>query len=113
MWVYLKPDHKPKSCQRAERGVNALGAADIIEIRIPKSLFGVGAIEKIGENIKEFGAEKVLVVTDKGLREAGVVDIVLNTIQAAGLEVDVFDRTGRETPVSVIEDLVELIKEKG
>jgi len=86
---------------------------DVIQVVIPRTLFGVGAIGQIGDAIKEYGAEKVLVVTDKGLIAAGVADEALNAIRDAGLEVDVFDGTGREAPVSVINELVGLIREGG
>lgn len=90
-----------------------LGITDVIQIEIPRTFFGVGAIQKIGDAIKEFGVEKVLVVTDKGLVAAGVADQALEAIRSAGLEVDVFDQTGAEAPISVILDLVKLVNEKG
>jgi alcohol dehydrogenase class IV len=90
-----------------------LSNTDVIQIGIPRTFFGVGAINKIGDAIKDFGAEKVLVVTDKGLVAAGVADEALNAIKAAGLEVDVFDGAGREAPVSMIQELVKLIRDNG
>ncbi len=86
---------------------------DVIQISIPRTLFGVGAINRISDAIKEFGAEKVLVVTDKGLVNAGVAEQALNAIKAGDLEVDVFDRTGAEAPVSIIQELADLINKEG
>ena len=59
-----------------------LSNTDVIQIGIPRTFFGVGAINKIGDAIKDFGAEKVLVVTDKGLVAAGVADEALNAIKS-------------------------------
>ena len=39
---------------------------DVIEISIPRTLFGVGAINKLPEVVKGYGTDKVLVITDKG-----------------------------------------------
>lgn len=90
-----------------------LQITDVIQISIPRTLFGVGAINRVAEAIKGFGAEKVLVVTDKGLVKAGVAEQALNAIKAGGLEVDVFDRTGAEAPVSIIQELADLINKEG
>ncbi len=86
---------------------------DVIEISIPRTLFGVGAINRLGEVIQDLGADKVLVITDRGLVAAGVVDVPLNILKEAGIAADVFDGTGAEAPVSVILEVVELIKDKG
>jgi alcohol dehydrogenase class IV len=90
-----------------------LSHTDVIEIGIPRTLFGVGAINKLPEVVAGFGTDKVLVITDKGLVAAGVVDVALDVLKAANITVDVFDGTGREAPVSVILDLVKVIREKG
>jgi alcohol dehydrogenase class IV len=86
---------------------------DVIEITVPRTLFGVGAIEKLAEVVKGFGTDKVLVVTDKGLVAAGVVATPFKVLKDAGIRVDVFDRTGTEAPVSIILDLVNFIRDKG
>lgn len=86
---------------------------DVIEIRIPRTLFGVGAIKKLAEVVSGFGTDKVLVVTDRGLVDAGVVDTVVDVLKEAGISFDVFDRTGREAPVSIILELVDLVRKQG
>jgi alcohol dehydrogenase class IV len=86
---------------------------DVMEIGIPRTFFGVGAIKKLPEVIKDFGTDKVLVVTDKVLVAAGVVDAALDVLKEAGISADVFDRTGSEAPVSVILELVKIIRDKG
>jgi alcohol dehydrogenase class IV len=90
-----------------------LSHTDVIEISIPRTLFGVGAINKLPDVVKGYGTDKVLVITDKGLVAAGVVDVALDVLKGAGIAVDVFDGTGAEAPVSVILDLVKVIREKG
>ena len=64
----------------------------IVEIRTPGSiLFGVGASEKLPEQIKNLSSGPVLIVTDPGLVKTGIVDKIKETITSASLEVVVFD----------------------
>jgi alcohol dehydrogenase len=86
---------------------------DVVEIGIPRTIFGVGAIAKIGEVAQRFGTDRVLVVTDKGIRAAGVADAVLEALRAAGIEPDVYDETPFEAPVSAILQVADLIRTKG
>ena len=53
--------------------------------------FGAGKIEELGQIVKSTGAKKVLVVTDKGLVEAGVLGKVTAPLDAAGIDYVVFD----------------------
>lgn len=54
-------------------------------------LFGAGCSADIGKWIKEFSGTKVLLVTDKGLVQAGLMDDIKQHIIAEGLEIVVFD----------------------
>jgi alcohol dehydrogenase len=62
-------------------------------------VFGVNAVERLGEIVRELGARKVLLVTDAGLVAAGHVDHVLKSIKADGVDAVVFDRV-RENPTT-------------
>ena len=53
--------------------------------------FGKGYVTKAGEIIKEFGAQKVIVITDKGLIKAGIVAKVTDSLQASGVEYIIYD----------------------
>jgi alcohol dehydrogenase len=54
-------------------------------------LFGWGATAEIGTYLDEFDAEHPLIVTDEGVRAAGVLDPVLDTVTASGRDYDVYD----------------------
>jgi alcohol dehydrogenase class IV/coproporphyrinogen III oxidase-like Fe-S oxidoreductase len=60
-------------------------------------VFGVDAVHRLGELAKELGARKVLIVTDPGIVAAGHVERARRSLEAAGLELVVFDRT-QENP---------------
>ncbi|MFG0331817.1 MAG: iron-containing alcohol dehydrogenase, partial [Maioricimonas sp. JB049] len=54
-------------------------------------LCGPGVIGRLGELVREYGGRRVLLVTDKGLKQAGHEQRGLDLLQEAGLEVAVFD----------------------
>jgi len=54
-------------------------------------VFGSGAVDQLGSLTKTLPAKHVLVITDKPLAQAGVLDPVLSSLKGASLTVDVFD----------------------
>src|SRR5262245_59944554 len=62
-------------------------------------LFGVGALARLGEVAREFGGKRVLLVTDPGLEAAGHPQRAVGYLEAAGMEVSVFDEV-RENPTT-------------
>ena len=53
--------------------------------------FGVGAIANLSEHLQIFGAQKPLIVTDKGLLKAGIVARATKLLDDAGIGYVVFD----------------------
>ena len=62
-------------------------------------VFGPGKLSVIGEKVVALGAQRVLVVTDPGLRKAGHEKRCLQFLEEAGREVFVFDQV-RENPTT-------------
>ena len=65
--------------------------------------FGPGAVARIPGHLTGRGARRVLVVTDAGLRAAGVVDAVVAPVAAAGVAVEVHDAVTGNPSVDVVE----------
>ena len=63
-------------------------------------VFGNDTMERVGELARELGAKKVLLVTDKGIVEAGHPSRAIGFLEAAGLHVEVFDEV-RENPTTL------------
>lgn len=64
------------------------------EFALPTEIqFGMGVAKNIGEEIKNRGYERPLIVTDKGIVSVGLVDIIGGYIKDAGLSYTVFDNT--------------------
>ncbi|GAA4766840.1 iron-containing alcohol dehydrogenase [Actinomycetospora chibensis] len=65
--------------------------------------FGPGAVARIPAHLAALSARRVLVVTDPGLRAAGVVDAVVGPLAASGAVVEVFDAVRGNPTVAVVE----------
>ena len=62
------------------------------DFHVPTRLvFGAGAIDRLGTLTRDLGFARPLLVSDRGLEEAGHVDRALGLLRAGGLEVEVFD----------------------
>jgi alcohol dehydrogenase len=55
------------------------------------SLMGVGSAKEAGEQVKALGARKPLIVTDKGISAIGMAEQIRQQVEAAGVQVVVFD----------------------
>jgi len=53
--------------------------------------FGLGAVRSVGAALETRGLSRVLVVTDPGVRGAGLIAPVSTSLEAAGIAHDVFD----------------------
>jgi alcohol dehydrogenase class IV len=70
-------------------------------------LFEPGASRKIDELIASYGARRVMLVTDKGVRGAGLTEGAESSLSAAGIEITVFEDVVADPPSHVVEAAVE------
>lgn len=77
----------------------------------PNVLFEAGAAKKIAPLVAEFGARKILFVTDKGVRGAGLTKEAEASLGASA-ELTVFDDVQADPPSHVIESAVDLCRQK-
>ena len=56
----------------------------------PAAHFGIGSVAKVGELAKEQGAKKALIITDPFLASSEITVKVRASLEAAGIEVEVF-----------------------
>ena len=66
--------------------------------------FGCGAVEKLGEKVKELGGTKVFLVYDDGVAKSGIADKVKGILVNAGIEVVTYDKVGFEVPDSDVNE---------
>jgi alcohol dehydrogenase len=72
---------------------------------------GPGTLARLGEFAHELGGSRVLVVTDPGLEAAGHPQRAVGHLQAAGLDVTVFDEV-KENPSTVCVELGTAVAKK-
>src|SRR4030095_6065611 len=63
-------------------------------------IFGNDSLERVGELARDLGAKRILLFRDKGIVEAGHPSRATYFLEAAGLEVTIFD-TVRENPTTL------------
>jgi alcohol dehydrogenase len=71
--------------------MTARGKPELRKFVAPEIVFGEGALGLIGQYAANFGARRVLLVTDRGVREAGWTGAVEKELKEAGIVYVVFD----------------------
>jgi alcohol dehydrogenase class IV len=79
-------------------------AANFLSFEPPALLEGPGAIKRLPALIKTKGFSKVLLVTDKGLMAAGLVDGLLSGLEAEGIAYVLYDGAQANPTIQNIED---------
>lgn len=79
----------------------------------PNVLFEAGASRKLPEIVGSFGAKRVLLVTDKGVRNAGLTKAAEAALAEAGLTLDVYEDVVADPPSTVIEAAAKRARELG
>src|SRR5690625_7055747 len=54
--------------------------------------FGAGAVDEIGHDLVQQGAQRVLILTDPGIVASGVPERVAEAARSSGLDVEVYDQ---------------------
>ena len=88
-------------------------ATQAMNIRIPKTLEGEGCLAKMPEFIKENepGVQRLLIVTDKGLMAAGLLNPMFASFDQAGLAYTLYDGTVPNPTVDNIKEAVKLYRD--
>lgn len=73
-------------------------------------VFGVNAVEQVGEIVRELGAKKVLLVTDPGIAAAGHEQHVLKSLAADGVSAAVFDKVRENPTTRCVDDCLQIAK---
>ena len=79
----------------------------------PNILFEPGATAKLPEIVAAFGATRVMLVTDKGVRGAGLTRSAEEALAAGGVSVGVFDDVLADPPAHVIEAAASRARQEG
>ncbi|MFJ9381064.1 iron-containing alcohol dehydrogenase family protein [Streptomyces sp. NPDC101455] len=66
--------------------------------------FGPGRIEDLPDLVSSLGMHRAFVVTDRGLRAAGIVDDVIKVLDAEGMEHGVYDGVGANPSTTNVDE---------
>ncbi len=71
----------------------------------PRVMYKVGLREELGFEMGKLGGTKVVIYTDKGLVQAGVIEMVIEAIKASNLKlVGVYDKIVQDARLDLIND---------
>jgi alcohol dehydrogenase len=74
-------------------------------------VFGENAIERVGQYVLELGGKRVLLVTDPGIKAAGHAGRVQTIIEAAGVNVTLFDRVQENPTTRCVQACVDVARQ--
>jgi len=84
---------------------------ELFNFHLPtRIVFGVGALSNLGTELSERGWGSALIVTDKGVREAGLLARVEEQLKASGIDYGVYDGVVPNPTVESIEAALDLTK---
>jgi alcohol dehydrogenase len=76
-------------------------------------IFGIDVITQLGTLVRELGGTRVLVVTDPGIRAAGIVNKAIDSLKKSAMEFFLFDGVKENPSSSDIELGTNFAREKG
>jgi len=68
----------------------------------PRILLGNGSIEQIGTEVKNLKGEKVLIVTDPGIVQSGILEKVTTVLKSAQIATGVFDKVEPDPRIEIV-----------
>ncbi len=74
---------------------------------------GLGALKHLADEVKALGIQRPLLVTDKGLVQAGLVDEALSVLRKGGVDVVVFDKVMPNPSIALVDEGVAFYREAG
>ena len=69
---------------------------------VRRIVHGSGSLKELSNEIKRLGGTKVLVITDPGIKAAGILDSVGQVIQGAGLHYSAFAEVEPDPKIEVV-----------
>ena len=86
----------------------------VYQIMLPgKIRFGVGALDTLGDEATKLAAKHVLIVTDPGVYQAGLIDPVKEKLSKAKLSVDIFSEAEPEPTFPKLNAAAEQLRKEG
>jgi alcohol dehydrogenase class IV len=86
----------------------------VISLRCPHLILaGIGSLERLGGEANALGAQKALLVTDRGMADSGVWEKVLSLLEREGIKADIFDKVVSDPDIACADACIDLAKRNG
>jgi alcohol dehydrogenase class IV len=72
--------------------------------------FGRGSVNTLADHVRSLGVRRVFLVTDPGVRAAGLGDAVTRTLDPLDIELTIYDRVTADSGSTLIADAVDRLK---
>ena len=79
----------------------------------PTIIYGKGTVTSVGEQAARFGKKAMLVCGKGSLRKSGVLDIIVSSLEKAGVSCAVYDRVGSDPTTTDVDEGAAFAKENG
>jgi hydroxyacid-oxoacid transhydrogenase len=89
------------------------GSETVFTYGAPALKFGAGASDEIGYDLSQYGARRVLVVTDPGIAATGLPERVAAQMKRFGVEAEVYDGVHVEPTDASMQDAIDYATEHG
>jgi alcohol dehydrogenase len=77
---------------------------------IRRIVYGLGSLQELGDEAKRLGGSKILIITDPGIKAAGILDAVRQVIERAGLRCGAFSEVEPDPKIEVVAASLEAAK---
>ena len=84
----------------------------MLTVRVPETITGAGSREKIGAWCKAHGYQRALVIMDQVVKDLGIADKLLQSLDREGIEYIVYDGVKPNPTVGMARAAAELGKKK-
>jgi len=74
-----------------------------------KTIFSVGALEKVQDELEQFDKSKIFLITDKVIKETTPARKFITLLSSSGFEVKIFESEIKEPTVDMLNDFVDFI----
>jgi len=92
-----------------EKGVEVFSG--VMSFRVPNLILaGIGVLGRLGPTAAEMGAQRALIVTDKGVMDAGIGRRVKDLLEKAGIWAEIYDGVISDPDIACAEACVEAAK---
>ena len=78
----------------------------------PEITFGLGSVQQLGQKLKNYGVQKILLVVDQGFAQKGPLAKVTESLEKEGIKFAVFDRVEPEPRVETADECGSLAKKE-